>query len=169
MEFFDKLLMTMFIVSVAVLSFSFGVISVAEPVALWGNIPIEPQGNFIGNSSELRMVLTEVAIHSATEHYYSIDDGYVCLDMAIDVWNLLKKRGIVSYIAIGNVTYGCGDFGCANHAWVVVPAPDGSEIAIETTGGFLPIDRGYYTGMRFATPHDFEVAWARYNDIHKVY
>jgi CheY-like chemotaxis protein len=82
-------------------------------------------------------------------------DIYVCLDMAKDVWNMVKTRGINAVIQVGNVKQNITTIGDANHAWVLAEVGPMQWLAVETTSG-LVVTRDenprYYAGMQFDSP-----------------
>ncbi len=80
-------------------------------------------------------------------HTYSKSDFFVCSDMAIDVWNLIKTQGINAEICAGNIDTDISQYlinqdfdsflNKMNHAWVVAEIEPFTYIAVETTGGYL--------------------------------
>jgi hypothetical protein len=96
-------------------------------------------------------------------HTYSMDDLFVCVDMAIDVWNILKTKKINSKILAGRVDQdithlnGLQYIGQINHAWVVAEPQSGVAVPLETTGGFVVTPdrlnyRLYFEGTDFNSP-----------------
>jgi CheY-like chemotaxis protein len=84
-------------------------------------------------------------------------DIYVCLDMAKDVWNMIKTRGINAALVVGNVNRTITTIEDINHAWVLAEVGPMDWLAIETTGGYVVTKEEnplYYTGMQFDTPAD---------------
>jgi hypothetical protein len=84
-----------------------------------------------------------IAVEYHRTHTYSLTDFFVCSDMAIDTWNLIKTVGINAKICAGNIdinltgeTYK-SDFSQMNHAWVLAEVEPFTYIAVETTGGYL--------------------------------
>lgn len=99
-------------------------------------------------------------------HVYSQIDLFVCSDMASEVWNMLKAKGIASVIVIGNKDMPITDIMQSNHAWVLADIGDGQKLALETTGGFsVSRDKNplYYRGWTFASPSDLK----KNNDLRK--
>jgi hypothetical protein len=79
--------------------------------------------------------------------------------MAIDVWNMVKTKGINARIAAGNVNNPQADGTEFNHAWVVAEAAQRKWIALETTGGYLVSgkkNKNYYRGYFFASPRELK-------------
>jgi len=116
----------------------------------------------------LEDILTEVSHEQYVQHIY-VNDSYVCLDSAINMWDVLYARGIKSSIMIGNHTGPCYSFACADHAWVIVRSP-AKVFAIETTRDEIHInEEKYLQAMEFESPIEFKTSWANYNDVHVIY
>ncbi|WAC07656.1 MAG: hypothetical protein OS130_00160 [Thermodesulfobacteriota bacterium] len=106
----------------------------------------------------LQVLQTVLQLYHAT-HTYSEPDFFVCADMAIDVWNMVKTKGINARIAAGNVNNPQADGTEFNHAWVVAEAAQRKWIALETTGGYLVSgkkNKNYYRGYFFASPRELK-------------
>jgi len=58
-----------------------------------------------------------------------------CDDMAVDIWESLAGRGIVSLIVAGNLEATGESFAECNHAWLIVYSGEGSAAALEVTAG----------------------------------
>lgn len=92
-------------------------------------------------------------------HSYYGKDIFVCGDMANDVWNMLKTRGINAKIQIGNVDKDDATLFESNHAWVLAEITADKWLALETTGGYLVYSKDnprYYKGWNFYTPKQFK-------------
>lgn len=90
-------------------------------------------------------------------HIYSKHDFFVCSDMALDVWNMLKAQGINSLIQIGNVKTRAKDITETDHAWVLAETSPGHYLALETTGGYAVRDNPlYYEGWSFDNPREYK-------------
>jgi hypothetical protein len=91
-------------------------------------------------------------------HTYCEADFFVCADMAADVWNMVKTKGINARIAAGNVNKPHAD--CTMRAWVVAEAATPKWIALEPMGGNLVSrdrNKTYYRGGYFFTsPRDLK-------------
>jgi len=92
-------------------------------------------------------------------HIYSKYDFFVCSDMALDVWNMLKAQEIDALIQIGNVETGAEDISEVNHAWVLAETSPGHYLALETTGGYAVWRKDaplYYEGWSFDNPREYK-------------
>lgn len=92
-------------------------------------------------------------------HIYSVYDFYVCSDMALDVWNMLKAQGIDALVQIGNVETGAENLPEVDHAWVLAEVSPGCYLALETTGGYTVREEDdplYYQGWSFDNPRDYK-------------
>ncbi len=97
-------------------------------------------------------------------HTYSKIDLFVCTDTSIDVWNLVKTKGINAQICVGNIEKNISNldkqFNEINHAWVLAETKPFTWIALETTGGYLVWvneNEFYYDGrFCFDNPAEFK-------------
>lgn len=92
-------------------------------------------------------------------HIYSEYDFYVCSDMALDVWDMLKAQEINAIIQIGNVEREAGNITDADHAWVLAEVTPGGYLALETTGGYTvsgQVNPLYYKGWSFDNPREYK-------------
>jgi len=112
-----------------------------------------------GRYIELQILVTEYK----RSHTYSMIDYFVCVDMSLDMANILKTRNFNTKVVAGNPkvdTAGLSPdkaMATYNHAWVVVELQPGVNVALETTGGFVVDDKVpnfeyYYQGLVFNTP-----------------
>lgn len=105
------------------------------------------------------------------DHTYTLKHSFVCVDMAIDVWNILATKGIKSKLMIGNIDKDISTerslmkyLGNMTHAWVLAEVSPSCWIPLETTGGFIVEPsktnyRHYNKGTIFDNPKqckDFE-------------
>lgn len=90
---------------------------------------------WVGHEVELAKVLKDILDGYHESHVY-IPGETDCNDMAIDVWNMLAAKGVVSIIAIGNLDMEDEEFSECNHAWLLV-CTEAGEVAwrIEPTIG----------------------------------
>ncbi len=104
-------------------------------------------------------ICKEVVEEYHQNHSYYGEGIFVCGDMANDVWNMLKTRGINAKIQIGNVDRDISaPFEC-NHAWVLAEVSANKWLALETTAGYLVYSEDnycYYKGWGFYTPKQFK-------------
>ena len=101
-------------------------------------------------------------------HVYSAWDLFVCSDMAAEVWNMLKAKGINAKIVVGNKDTVIDDILQSNHAWVHAEVAPGKYLALETTGGYaVPESENplYYRGWSFDSPAELKAN----NDLVKEY
>ncbi len=107
----------------------------------------------------------EIAQEYASTHtYMGVRNGhpsdiYVCVDMAMDVWNMIETRGMNAAIYIGNIDRAVSQITDANHAWVLAEVGPGQWLAVETTGGFTVTQAEnalYYKGWKYDTPSDLK-------------
>ena len=102
-------------------------------------------------------------------HAYSKIDFYVCSDMSLDVWNMLKAQEINAVIQAGNVQREVAEITDSDHAWVLAEIAPGEYLALETTAGYVvpkAENALYYKGWSFASPKDFKdfsFLWKEYN------
>lgn len=123
----------------------------------------------------------------ASTHTYSLPDFFVCSDMAIDTWNLLKTNGINAEICAGNVDTDLTShlennafdsfLSNMNHAWVLAETEPFKFLAVETTGGYVvwgnnsttdePKNDLYYKYAKFCfqTPGQFK----KFSDLRTKY
>lgn len=107
--------------------------------------------------------LQQIVAEYRRSHSYSTADYFVCVDMALELSNILKTKGFVPIVVAGNITADTIGLPPASlrkmfdHAWVVVELEDGASLALEATGGFavdekVPHFEYYYQGLAFDNP-----------------
>jgi hypothetical protein len=92
-------------------------------------------------------------------HTYSVTDLFVCSDMASEVWNLLKTKGINALMVVGDINVRITDITLAGHAWVLAEVSPGQYLALETTLGTTVAESKnplYYHGWTFTSPADIK-------------
>jgi CheY-like chemotaxis protein len=102
--------------------------------------------------------------YHSTHTYLGVQTGqssdmYACIDMAKDVWNMIKTRGINAVLEVGNVKENITTMTDVNHAWVLAEVGPMQWLAVETTGGFVVTKEAnprYYVGMQFDTPAEMK-------------
>jgi len=155
------------VVVIIVLTFILGMIS-----GLTGNYSpsssstSENSQNMISQSN-LQTVQSIIQEYHQT-HTYSEPDFFICADMAIDVWNMVKSKGINAQIEVGNIDNPNANFTEYNHAWVLAETEPLKWLALETTGGYVVYNSTnylYYKGFSFNTPNEFK----RYLEIRTEY
>ena len=112
--------------------------------------------------------VTNIIEYYHDTHLYSKADLFVCSDMAMEVWNMLKARGIDALIVVGDIDSSINDILLSTHAWVLAETNPGQYLALETTGGYAVYkDKNelYYQGWYFNSPADMK----SYNELVKEY
>ncbi len=100
-------------------------------------------------------LLTQIVSDYHKSHTYLMEDRFVCADMACDVWNMVKTKGIQAMIKVGNVDREITSLAEANHAWVLAEMVPGEWLALETTAGriiYQDENPRYYRGWSFENP-----------------
>jgi hypothetical protein len=128
-----------------------------EPLAEPPQTPPAPQ------KPDKMQIIEKIAAIYNVSHTYTLEEGFVCLDMAIDVWNQLKTFGIEAKIMGGNIRENVTAWNFrqlameGNHAWVVATISPNEKVAVETTAGKV-IKQGtadsarYFKGIAFDDP-----------------
>jgi hypothetical protein len=104
-------------------------------------------------------ILSQIVSDYCRSHTYSPQDSFVCGDMACDVWNMVKTKGIPAKIQVGNVQSDINSLSAANHAWVLAEVSPGKWIALEATAGrlvFTDENPRYYRGWSFDNPRQLK-------------
>jgi len=130
------------------------IIESKEQYEIVGDTPVETAENIVRRYHET--------------HIYSEYDFFVCSDMALDVWNMLKAQDINALIQIGNVDTGVDSISEADHAWVLAEVSPGLYLALETTGGYVVYREDnplYYKGWSFDNPREYK----RFVELRKEY
>lgn len=112
--------------------------------------------------------IIEIAEKYHKTHTYSKYYQSVCIDMSLDIWGMIEKRGINAIIMIGNLDYPTAPLYKANHAWVLAEVGPSDWLAIETTGGYVVShdeNSAYYKGFTF----DGYAKYKEYDDLTKEY
>ena len=108
-------------------------------------------------------IVAQIAADFHKSHSYTLEGDFVCLDMAISVWNQLVTNGIEAKIMGGNIKENITAWNYrqlareSNHAWVVAKLSPTEKVAIETTAGAVikPGMTGasaYFKGIEFDNP-----------------
>lgn len=127
---------------------------------------------------KMKMV-EQIAAEFHKGHTYTLEGEFVCLDMAIDVWNQLMTNGIEAKIMGGTLHESITAWNFrqlameSNHAWVVATIGPKEKVAVETTSGTV-IKPGmkeyasYFKGIEFDSPAQvkrFELLRRKMNDV----
>jgi predicted nucleic acid-binding Zn ribbon protein len=106
-------------------------------------------------------IANEIVSNYHKSHIYSLNDMYVCVDMASDVWDMLKAQGINAKINIGNVNKDVTDIKDADHAWILAEISPNQYLALEATGGYS-VEKSdnprYYYGWSYNSPKELKDA-----------
>ena len=140
------------------------------PAALQAAVPAQ-------NIPDKMKIVEQIAARYHMGHSYTLEGGFVCLDMAEDVWNQLRTFGIEAKIMGGNIRENITAWNYrqlvleGDHAWVVAKLSPTEKVAIETTTGAV-IKPGmqnasvYFRGIEFETPAEIK----RFESLrHKAY
>jgi len=104
-------------------------------------------------------ILRQIVENYHKIHTYSLNDYFVCADMAQDVWNIVETQGMRALLVAGNIKNPDADWKDYDHAWVIVETGPRQWVALETTGGFLVYKKdnpNYYRGIFFENPKDLK-------------
>jgi hypothetical protein len=134
--------------------------TVPEPTTTLTPIPTQITPTHTPTLEEMNIQISKEVVEEYHQtHTYYGKDIFVCGDMANDVWNMLKTRGINAKIQIGNVDKDNATLFESNHAWVLAEVSADKWLALETTGGYLVYSTDnprYYRGWNFYTPKQFK-------------
>ncbi|MGB5218546.1 MAG: hypothetical protein WBN66_09615 [Smithella sp.] len=112
-------------------------------------------------------IVEQIAAEFHRSHSYTLAGEFVCLDMAINVWNQLMTRGIEAKIMGGNIRENITAWNFrqlameSNHAWVLATISPREKVAVETTAGIV-IKPGmkdyaaYFRGLEFDSPAEIK-------------
>lgn len=101
-------------------------------------------------------------------HKYLKEDFFVCSDMAIEVWDVIKTAGIEARLMVGNVTKDIVKYQSTheyiaqmNHVWVMAELIPSEWVPIEPTVGMIvhpkiPVFNLYHQGTSFKNPRQFK-------------
>lgn len=130
-----------------------------------------------GRERRVRTIISQVKAHPRflelvtiaqayrKDHTYSMDDYFVCLDMALELTNMFKTRGFTALVVAGTVKKDLAGLTpeeviqANDHAWVVVQLEPRLYAAIEATAGVVVDERiphfdYYFQGLVFENPKD---------------
>jgi cell division protein FtsL len=111
-----------------------------------------------GRDAELQETTRQVNAAYFQLHTY-IANETDCNDMAVDIWDMLRKQGITSIIGVGNLDMTGETWLQCNHAWLMIANSSGQYFALEPTNGQLyfqgdPQASQYTEGFFYANPSD---------------
>lgn len=111
-----------------------------------------------GREYELQQTTRQVNTSYYQWHTY-IPNETDCNDMACDVWDMLRKQGVISLIVFGNLDSKSETWGKCNHTWLLISNNSGQCFALEPTNGQLYFKGDtqisqYLEGFFYAKPSD---------------
>ncbi len=115
--------------------------------------------NYVSVLEERNTQICKEVVEEYHQNHTYYGDIFVCGDMANDIWNMLKTRGINAKIQIGNVDKDDAMLFECNHAWVLAEVSADKWLPLETTGGYsvsFEDNPRYYRGWPFYTPKQFK-------------
>jgi hypothetical protein len=117
---------------------------------------------WLGYSSELYDEIIALTTSYFQTHKYVFGESD-CNDMAVDVWQKLVDKEIISLIVVGNLEKSYETFLECNHAWLLVYSSEGSAAALDLVRGKVfiwenvrtnPQLRQYWEGFVYESPSD---------------
>ena len=127
----------------------------------------------LSESQKKIIIIEEILDEYSQNHIYVSDDVFDCDNMAQDVWNIFKAKGINSKLVLGNVDhFGPLTLDDVNHVWLIAEISPEEWLAIETTGGFvvyLEDNDRYYQGYFFSNPKNYRDFLDLYEDYNYQY
>ncbi len=118
-----------------------------------------------GHSSELYDEILAFTTNYFQTHKYVFGETD-CNDMAVDAWQKLIDKEIISLIVVGNLEKSYETFRECNHAWLMVYSGKGSAAVIDLVSGKVyvwedvrtkPQLRQYWEGFVYEGPSDLLV------------
>ena len=141
------------------------------PLADLGNASRYWNTTWLGYSSELYDEILALTTNYFQTHKYVFGESD-CNDMAVDVWQKLIDKEIISLIVVGNLEKSYETFLECNHAWLMVYSSEGSAAAMDLVRGKVfiwedvrtnPQLRQYWEGFVYDNPfgllEDFKERW----------
>ena len=132
------------------------------PLADLGNASRYWNTTWLGYSSELYDEILALTTNYFQTHKYVFGESD-CNDMAVDVWQKLIDKEIISLIVVGNLEKSYETFLECNHAWLMVYSSEGSAAAMDLVRGKVyiwedvrtnPQLRQYWEGFVYESPSD---------------
>lgn len=116
-----------------------------------------------------KLLVETIAKNYYDTHTYQDNNVFDCDNMAQDIWDMLKAKGINAKIQIGNIDKSSPiTLKDVNHAWVMAEIEPGNYLAIETTGGYIvygETNPNYYKGFSFKNPKNYR----SFTELYKTY
>ncbi len=133
---------------------------------------LKAQGTLTG--ATLAETATKIVKNYDETHVYSTYDLFICSDMASEVWNMLKAKGINAVVVVGNKDTLINDIFLSNHAWVLATVDNNDLLALEATSGSVykrSENPYYYMGWTFKSPADLKANndWVKEHNIRVVF
>ena len=117
---------------------------------------------WLGHSTDLYNEVASITTAYSQTHDYVLG-VHDCNDMAIELWQWLEEKGIVSLITIGNLEKSNESFLECDHAWLMVYSGEGSAAAVDVvTASVYPWEKvskkpqlkQYWEGFLYEKPSD---------------
>ncbi|UCE98282.1 MAG: hypothetical protein JSV74_02855 [Dehalococcoidia bacterium] len=118
--------------------------------------------DWLGCSNDLYNQLRYISTnYTHTSKYISGEND--CNDMVVELWQILRERGITSLIVVGNLEKSNESFLECNHAWLLVYSGEGAAAAIDTVTADIylwdqvslnPQYKQYWEGFLYKNPTD---------------
>ncbi len=124
-----------------------GTITPSSPTHKLSSEDLNVYWNMAYDDATLQQIARDVNTAYHEWHTYIVGETD-CNDMAVDIWDMLKKKGIISLIATGNLKLDDEAFTQCNHAWLIILNSSGKTFALEPTNGQL-----YFKGDSIATQY----------------
>jgi len=104
-----------------------------------------------------KTILSGLARDYYDNHEYTLERGYVCLDMAMDFWDVVIAHKMNAKIVVGNRTRMPDAIINANHAWVIVEVEPDNWVPVEVVNGSVMYGTDiYYHGWIFNSPQEIK-------------
>ncbi len=127
------------------------------------------ENDYVGLKSQPYYVKVQYILQLYRRQHAYIGNGFfVCVDMAMEVWDELAAAGIPAKLMVGNVRSDITQsdtriryIAAMNHAWLLVEVAPSTWIPVETTGGFIVQPSMwnfslYNMGAMFENPGEFK-------------
>lgn len=159
---------SLLIVLLLIIGFISGIINgMSEPITNDPEpAPIQPPQ--LTETQKKVQLVENIAKSYYDTHTYQNNDVFDCDNMAQDVWDMLKAKGINAKIQIGNIDISSPiTLKDVNHAWILAEIEPDKYIAVETTGGYIvygETNPNYYRGFSFKDPKNYR----SFTELYKI-